>query len=249
MGGGTPVSEGETMLRHARVVPVLLMPLILLGCPREQASPDGGRKGSVFYENVKQGLTVPVLPRTDAGPGMVVFAPASSVNVWAVNRRALKEVLWAVHLNSGEQLAKALEKQAAVPPELVAHARAVRGREPLSEPAEAALKGPLSLPFGGLHAPVKLEDTGLTSQASLDCRDTLLRPGAVGQVLPGIGRSRVVMLLDGEDLKRFQACVEKTPLPPDATPAVAQERTRLTALLEQGRKEEVAILMALGSDD
>jgi hypothetical protein len=37
-------------------------------------------------------------------------------------------------------------------------------------------------------------------------------------------------------------------LPPDATPAVAQERTRLTALLEQGRKEEVAILMSLGRD-
>jgi hypothetical protein len=85
---------------------------------------------------------------------------------------------------------------------------------------------------------VKLEEAGLTWQAGAGCRDTVLRPGAVGHVLPGIGRSLVVMLLDREELTRFHACVEKTPLSPDATPALAQERTRLTAPLEQVRKRK-----------
>lgn len=236
------------MPRHCATVPMLLLSVIALGCPKPEGSSDGGRKGSRFYEDVKQGLAVPVPEITDGGPAVVVFATASSVSLWAVNRRALKDVLWAVHLNSGEKLAQVLEKQPAVPPELVAHARAVKGRQPLSEPAESALSGPLSLPFGGVHAPVKLENAGLTTDAPADCKDTLLRPGAVGQVLPGIGRTRVVMLLDGEDLKRFQGCVEKAVLPAGAAAEVVQERTRLAALLEQGRKEEVAILMSLGSD-
>ena len=236
------------MSRPRAAVSLVCLVSTLAGCPRTETGADGGPTGSRFYRDVKKGLATPPWVADDAGARVVVFATSEGVSLWAVNRRALKDVLWAVHLNSGEQLAKVLEKQAAVPPELVAHARAVKGREPVSEPALAALTGPLSLPFGGLHAPLKLEDTALASQAPAECRETLLRPGAVGQVLPGIGRNRVVLLLDGDDLRRFQACVDKTPLAPDATPMALRERTRLAALLDQGRHEEVAILMALGGD-
>ncbi|MBI5495035.1 MAG: hypothetical protein HY904_08395 [Deltaproteobacteria bacterium] len=226
-----------------------LLPLVIVvtGCPGRSAAPDGGRPESRLLTGLKQTLQTPPTVSTDGG-GLFTYAVGGTVEAWAVNRTALRDVLAAVKLNSGPDLARALEKQPAVPPLEVEKARAVRGREPVGELALAALVGPLSLPFGGLHAPVVLERTGLSQAATPECRDTLLRPGAAGQVLAGVGRHRVVLLLDGAELAAYKACLDKAVPGADAGEAAHRELGRLRALLEAGTRDEIAVLVGLGAE-
>jgi hypothetical protein len=226
---------------------VIAVATTLLGCPAAQNTPDAGRRESKLVTGVKA-VTAPAVERLPDGGVVAVYVASGGVELWAVERRGMQEVLGAVKHGSGTELAAVLEKRPAASPELVARAKAVKGREPVGEQAEAALTGPLSLPFGGLHSPVHLAQAGLETGTPEDCKDTLLRPGAVGQTLAGVGRTRVVMLLDGDELARFSACLDRATPAPDAPPQATAERARLRALLEQGRKAEVAVLMALGAD-
>jgi hypothetical protein len=219
------------------------------GCPKDDATtnPDAGPQRTRLVRGLKSVLEQPVERLPDGGL-VALYAVGGTLELWAVERAGMQEVLAAVKTNSGEGLAKMLEKRAAATPEMVARARAVKGREPVGEQAEAALKGVLSLPFGGVHSPVRLDQAGLAQTAPEDCKDTLLRPGAVGQVLAGIGRTRVVLLLDGDELKKFSGCVARTRPGPDAPDTVKAEHARLVALMEAGAKQEVAVLLALGAD-
>lgn len=227
---------------------VTLVALAAAGCPKDDAAKaDAGQQHTRLVTGVKKLLEEPVQRLPDGGV-VALYAVGATLQMWAVERAGMQEVLAAVKITSGEALAKALEKRPAATPEMVARARFVKGRDPVGEQAEAALTGPLSVPFGGTHAPVRLDQAGLGQSAPEDCRDTLLRPGAVGQVLSGIGRTRVVMLLDGDELKKFAGCVARTKPAADAPDTVKAEHARLLALMEAGQKAEVAVLLALGAE-
>lgn len=218
-----------------------------LGCPRQDAA-DGG-SGSKVVQGIKS-IQAPTPVAADAGPRVVTFVTAGGIQAWAVNRPGLGEVMRAVQLGSGEELAKVLQKYPSVDPELVARARAVAGRGPISEQAEAAITGPLSLPVLGEHAPVELGNTGipdaLKEGGPAECKEVLLQPGSTGQVLAGFGRTRALMLLKGTELKRYGDCVARVKTSPSAPETVRKELSRLKALLLAGEREEVAVVLGLG---
>ncbi|MEW5850540.1 MAG: hypothetical protein AB2A00_17270 [Myxococcota bacterium] len=227
----------------------LLALLLAAGCPSsgETAGTDGGAKGSKVVQGIRS--MTPKGLRDDAGPTMIAFATPGGASLWAVDPRALTEVRVAVRTGRGTRLAEALERHPAVGPELLAKARAVSGPGPVAEQAEAALMGPLSLPSGGEHRPISLFPSGLTDalvSVSVECKQTVGQPGAVGRVLDGIGRTRVLLLLEGQDLQRYRACADAAVLPADASEAVRTELTRLRALLADGAAGKVAVMMALG---
>lgn len=186
----------------------------------------------------------------DGGLRVVVFNTEATTQLWAVPRGALQEVLLAVRTNRGEELARVLERYPAADARLVGHARAVMGRGPIAEPAELALVGPLSVPFGGVHQPLAWADAIPPSSvvtAGPECAQVLGRPGAVGQLLAGVGKSRAVFLIDEDELTRLSDCAAKLTLPADASEATRAANTRLNVLLRMGRSREAAVLMAMGS--
>ena len=226
-------------------VSLVLLTLVMVGCKSETAGVDGGAPQSAMVAGLRKGLEP--LPVTDAGPRVVIFNAQGGAQFWAVGRASLQEVIDAVKTSNGEKLATVLERYPAVDPRLVGHARAVKGREPLSEPAELALTGPLSLPFGGVHQPVTLRVAIPPPLAPEGCADVLQKPGSVGQVLAGIGKSRAILLIDEAELVRLDACVGKVVLPPDATEENRRELARMVELLRMGKAREAAVLMGLGS--
>lgn len=220
--------------------------IVLAACKPDPAS--DGEGGTRLTRGVKEAFAPEKV--TDAGPRVIVFNTQQSTVLWAVGRAQLQEVLYAVKTNRGEDLAKVLERYPAVDARLIAHARAVMGRGPISEPAELALVGPFSLPFGGLHQPLTLADAlppGVAATAGAECQDTLGKPGSVGQLLAGVGKSRAIFLLDDAELARFTACVDKVQLPADAPEVTAKELARLKELLRMGKAREAAVLLGMGS--
>lgn len=218
--------------------------LCAAGC-REEAgtATDAGAPPSRLLKGVRNALTHEPPLITDAGPLVVTVAAPGVVQMWPVDRDALQRVILALKDADGVVLAKALETHPAVDATLLARARAVKGKDPVAEQAEAALRGPLSLPVGGQHTPVLPSEAGYQLDALKDagCRDVLQRPGAVGQLLPGVGRQSAVFLLQGADLERFDGCVRQA-----APPTPGAEYLRLVALLNEGQKRQVAVLMSLG---
>lgn len=231
----------------ARVTGTVMLLVLALACDRTGAgTADGG--GSKLVQGVRS-LTPPPTIILDAGLPTAVFATATGQTLWAVSRPGMHDVLLALKTGKGPELANALEKHPAVPAELVARARAVQGHEPLSDPAEAALVGPLSLPFGGVHAPLRLEDAvGGPVAASLTppCSTTLLSLGATGQLLAGIGRSRPIFLLDKDELSRFAACANAIVPPADLPAPQKAALERLKELMRLGLDKDVAVLLAPG---
>lgn len=214
----------------------------LAGCPSE--APSGRDAGSsALLTGLRQGLAVAAPPPWDGGVLTVGFVSMDTVELWPADPAALRAVMHAVGQKSGIQLSRALEPYASVPAELQVQARAAAGGPALAGAALAALLGPLSQPFGGLHAPLRLGQAGLELVKPGLCEAVLGTPGAVGRLLPGVGKSGAVFLLAGKDLETFTACVAA------AAPAKAGAqgaRQRLTGLLESGRRLEVAVLMGLG---
>lgn len=224
----------------------------LLGCRSKggtAAAGDGGRhKGTRLMEGARKVLSQEPAVMSDGGILVATFVSAGGVNMWPVDREALAGVLDAMRAESGTALAKVLENHPAVSPELVARARAVNGRQPVGEQAEVALVGPLSLPVGGAHTPVMPGKAGLTPPDPT-CHELLEQPGATGQVLAGVGRTRVIMLLQGDHLLRYAGCVARSAPPADASQETHAEYQRLQALMKMGMETKAAVLVGLGPAD